>query len=142
MSDRFFISSSFLSDVERALINLPLIEKPLENITRIAIPIESNEGLDSEISSIFGKAPYIMILDLSEGRIINMRIVSTLPIQFRRGSGYVLAKWIRDIDTHYLIVNNIGFNAELVLKDKVKIVKISKVDKVVNILRELNFLKD
>jgi cation diffusion facilitator family transporter len=85
------ISKSLENKIKNEIIDLDNISIKLEpkkkQIIRIALPIDKNKGLNSNISKHFGKAPYFLIADVDKYQIkeYNLQINTAANLEEKRG---------------------------------------------------------
>ena len=102
--------------VERIRRDIPQIVqvtveiRPLEEERRkIAVPLCSNDGLNSVISEHFGRAPYIGFTSLDKsGEIEKMEVMKNKFLSQKKGIGADLAEFLAKQGSAVVIVKNIG----------------------------------
>ena len=75
---------------------------------RIAIPSTSPEGLSSEVSSHFGRAPYYTFVDIEEGEIKNVEVV---PVPFENHGPGDLPNFVKEHGGEVVIAYGMGHRA-------------------------------
>lgn len=77
---------------------------------RIAIPVDTSEGLKSKVSFLFGRAPYIAFVEYEDGaKDVKIR---TNPYAWAPGgSGYSLAWYLRDEGVAVVLASDVGPHA-------------------------------
>ncbi|BEP17757.1 NifB/NifX family molybdenum-iron cluster-binding protein [Pyrofollis japonicus] len=80
-----------------------------EQGTRIAIPVLEDRGLDSVISEHFGRAPYFLIIDIRDGKIINVEKVANSAAENHAPGEIPLL--LRELGVNVVIVRGIGRRA-------------------------------
>ncbi|MFX1256663.1 MAG: cation diffusion facilitator family transporter [Promethearchaeota archaeon] len=73
-------------------------------ITKIAIPLKNNEGLNSNISKHFGECPYFGFLVLREGNFLKFEIIINKFAHEEKRKGLLVSEWLisEKIDKIYL----------------------------------------
>ncbi len=61
---------------------------------RVAVPIETKDGLNSELSNHFARAPFILIADVFENKIIDFEIMDNPGANFERKKGIKTAEFL------------------------------------------------
>lgn len=76
----------------------------------------SSEGMDSDLSTVFGRCPYFIIVETDENEIKNSKTVKNTAINQRGGAGISAAQIIGDQGVEVVISGNIGPRAFGVLQ--------------------------
>ncbi|WP_412732721.1 NifB/NifX family molybdenum-iron cluster-binding protein [Minisyncoccus archaeiphilus] len=95
-------------------INYSSVNKNLNNM-KIAISTVG-ESLDSEISDVFGRSPYIIIVESESGEIKNTEIIKNENDGQQSGVGMVVAKLVAGKGASVVIAKNVGPRALDVLQ--------------------------
>ena len=95
---------------------LPEIPPPSPGIVRVVASIEVDRGLDSPIAMRFGRAPYLAVVDISAGHVMNLNIVPNVYVSEERGVGVGIAQWIVMIGASIVLGPHIGPNAMMILQ--------------------------
>ncbi|BFT94115.1 MAG: NifB/NifX family molybdenum-iron cluster-binding protein [Minisyncoccus archaeiphilus] len=74
------------------------------------------ESLDSEISDVFGRSPYIIIVESESGEIKNTEIIKNENDGQQSGVGMVVAKLVAGKGASVVIAKNVGPRALDVLQ--------------------------
>jgi predicted Fe-Mo cluster-binding NifX family protein len=85
------------------------------NNMKIAISTVSG-SLDSEISDVFGRSPYIIIVDIEGGEIKNTEIIKNENDGQQSGIGMAVAKLVSEKGASVVIAKNVGPRALDVLQ--------------------------
>ena len=88
---------------------------PKPGVTRIAAPIEADNGLKSPISMIFARSPYMAFVDIEGGRVVNVNIMPNPGINAPGGAGMMMARWLISSGVKIVLAPQIGPNAQQVL---------------------------
>ncbi len=88
---------------------------PKPGVTRIAAPIEADNGLKSPISMIFARSPYMAFVDIEGGRVVNVNITPNPGINAPGGAGMMMARWLISSGVKIVLAPQIGPNAQQVL---------------------------
>ena len=70
---------------------------------RIAIPVETRDGMHSELSDHFARAPFILIADVFEDKIIDVKIKDNPGANFERKKGIKTAEFLGDEKVDILV---------------------------------------
>ena len=81
------------------------IEPKKIKIKRVAVPVNKNDGLKSDVSEHFGKAPYFLIVDLDNGEIKNFKFKINPATTYERKRGLKTAEFLRNENVDILIFN-------------------------------------
>ncbi len=84
---------------------------------RIAAVVDENRGLDSRISPVYGRAPYIALVDLDQNRnIASINIVPNPALNTQQGAGIATTQYILSTGATTIIASNIGPNTQAFLR--------------------------
>lgn len=86
-----------------------------ENGMKIAITTEE-KGLNSNVSPVFGRSPYITIVDLENNEIIKETVIEN-PFRLEKGAGNMVAQFLADNGIDILISGEMGPVAFHILKN-------------------------
>lgn len=95
---------------------MPRILPPLSGALRVAAPVDINAGLDSPISPRTGRAPYIALVDILNGKIANINVIANVAASAPRGAGMQLGQWLVTSGVKIVIASLLGPNLEMILK--------------------------
>ena len=91
--------------------NFPLIFKIIiivhseeKSITKVAVPLESNQGLNSKIADHFGESPYFGLLEFQEENFLKFEININKFAKEQKRKGLLVSEWLisKKIDKIYL----------------------------------------
>ena len=91
--------------------NFPLIFKIIiivhsqeKFITKVAVPLESNQGLNSKIADHFGESPYFGLLEFQEENFLKFEININKFAKEQKRKGLLVSEWLisKKIDKIYL----------------------------------------
>jgi cation diffusion facilitator family transporter len=71
-----------------------IIHSQEKAITKIAIPLENNLGLNSKISEHFGESPYFGFLEFKEGDFSKFQIVINKFAKEEKRKGLLISEWL------------------------------------------------
>lgn len=74
---------------------------------RIAVPLDTSEGLKSRVSFLFGRAPYIALVEY-EDSVRNVRVETNPYAQVPGGAGHSLAQHLRDEGVDMVLASDVG----------------------------------
>lgn len=63
-------------------------------ITKIAVPLENNLGLNSKISEHFGECPYFGLLEFQEGSFLKFEIIANKFATEEKRKGLLISEWL------------------------------------------------
>ncbi len=72
-------------------------------IMRVAVPVDKDEGLKSNISKHFGKAPCFLIVDLDNGAIKNFQLKLNPAVNYEQKRGLKTVEFLRNEDVDVLL---------------------------------------
>ncbi|MFX1238860.1 MAG: cation diffusion facilitator family transporter [Promethearchaeota archaeon] len=71
-----------------------LIQGRQKNILKIGVPLDNNNGLESNISLHFGESPYFAFLEFEEGNLLKSEIINNKFINKEKRKGILAADWL------------------------------------------------
>ena len=74
-------------------------------IVRVAVPVDKDEGLKSNISQHFAKAPYFLIVDLDKEEIKNFQLKINPAKKYERKRGLKTVEFLKNEDVDILLFN-------------------------------------
>ena len=77
---------------------------------RVAAPVDADQGENSIISSIAARAPYIVVADVLNGEIRDLRVVRNEASLHPGGAGLALAQILSSIGVNAFLAPNAGPN--------------------------------
>ena len=95
---------------------LPQLPPPPPGVLRVVAAVDSNQGLESSISTRFARAPFLAIIDIAGGRVANLNIIPNTYASGAHGVGVAIAQWILTIRASVTIGPPLGPNASMVLQ--------------------------
>jgi len=91
------------------LDSLTIKIEPKEKLRfRVAVPIADNNGLNSNFSKHFGKAAYILFVDLYKGKIKDFYVKENPGKKYERKKGIKAAEFLNDEKTDILVSEDVG----------------------------------
>ena len=81
------------------------IEPGKKMIVRVAVPVDKDEGLKSNISQHFAKAPYFLIVDLDKEEIKNFQLKINPAKKYERKRGLKTVEFLKNEDVDILLFN-------------------------------------
>ncbi|MDK2373288.1 MAG: NifB/NifX family molybdenum-iron cluster-binding protein [Candidatus Korarchaeota archaeon] len=82
---------------------------------KIAIPVDTPEGLGSRVSFLFGRAPYIAIVEKVEEGVREVKVESNPYAQLPGGAGPALANFLQEKGVSIVLASDVGPNAAVTL---------------------------
>ncbi len=82
---------------------------------RVAIPLDTSEGPNSKVSYLFGRAPFIAIVEVQDQKLIDLRVESSPYAQIPGGAGPSLVQYLRSMGVQAVLASDIGPNAASIL---------------------------
>ncbi|MHA1669932.1 MAG: cation diffusion facilitator family transporter [Promethearchaeota archaeon] len=71
-----------------------IIDNAEKNETKIAIPLEDSEGLNSKISDHFGESPFFGFIEFQEGNFLKLEIVKNDFFHHEKRKGILISDWL------------------------------------------------
>ncbi len=96
----------------------------VNNMVKIAVAVEANNGWDSPVAYRFARAPFFAIIDIQPGRT-NLQIIPNPHAMGGRGVGPLVAQWLAGMGVQVIIAPHIGPNASAALSSLGIQIKIS-----------------
>jgi predicted Fe-Mo cluster-binding NifX family protein len=78
-----------------------------EKTTKIAVPLENNNGLNSKIYEKYGEAPYFGFLEVKEGELSRFEVIVNKFVEREKRKGILVSDWLssQNIDKVYTQMN-------------------------------------
>jgi len=76
----------------------------------------TGKGLDSNVSEVFGRCPYFLIVEIENNEIGKVEAIENRSIQQRGGAGISSAQMVAEKNVKAVITGNVGPRAYDVLK--------------------------
>lgn len=120
----------------------PITRSGDQSAVRIVATTLDSNGLDSRISHMFARAPYIIVVDIVNGVVSRMDSIQNPFIQIPRGAGRSFTQWILSIGANTVIASNIGMHMlEMLQRSGVKVHIVSPGTRLIDALKSLRYLK-
>jgi predicted Fe-Mo cluster-binding NifX family protein len=84
--------------------------------TIIAITTKGYDGLDDNVSNIFGKTKTFTLANVENGKVQNVRIIDNPAAAYNHGSGPIAAKTLAELKVDLLITSQLGPGASELLQ--------------------------
>lgn len=97
-------------------INISAIDPRLQSSTgiksigsiRIAIATTNREGLNSQVASVFARAPTFTIIDIEKGKIIHLEVKDNVYKTQPHGAGLSVAQFLASLGVNIVVSNKFG----------------------------------
>jgi cation diffusion facilitator family transporter len=73
---------------------LIIIRSEEKSTLKIAVPLEKNQGYDSNIAEDFGKSPYFGILEFKDGTLLKFELIGNKFISEEKRKGLLISEWL------------------------------------------------
>ena len=83
---------------------------------RIAVPTRAHEGLDDVVSEVFGKAKTFTIVDVEDGKVMNVQVIDNPAASYDYGSGPIASKTLVDLKVDFVVAGELGPGASGLLE--------------------------
>ena len=77
---------------------------------RIAIPTETRQGLEADISEVFGRTKTFTIIDVEDTKTQNIEVFDNPGAGYPCGSGPLLVKTLADLKVNLVIATQFGIS--------------------------------
>lgn len=94
---------------------LPSIPPPKPGVIRIVASTDNDKGLEAPISFRFARAPYLTVIDIEGGRVVNVQPIPNSLASGMRGVGVGVGQWIISIGANGVLAPHLGPNIQMVL---------------------------
>jgi len=91
------------------------IPPPPPSTVRVAIATLDGNGLNAIVSPRFARAPYIVIVDILGGNVVNHYVVPNPAASAPRGAGVAVARWLISSQVNVVLAVNLGLNIQEIL---------------------------
>ena len=99
----------------------PTLETAEVDLTRgsykVAIASEDGGGLNDNVASVFARAPTFTIVDIVDGEVKNVSVVSNPYRGAGGGAGFMVAEYVRNLGVSVVIAGNFGPNSIMSLNN-------------------------
>lgn len=116
------ITKEVIKSVKNEIHNLDSLTVQIEPYKkeklRVAVPVEDKNGLQSNVSEHFARAPYILFVDVSDGKIIDILIKKNPGNRLEKKRGIETVKFLGKRNVDVLISNEIHEGPMFALNDK------------------------
>jgi predicted Fe-Mo cluster-binding NifX family protein len=83
---------------------------------KIAVASNGPEGLNDNVSNVFGRAKTFTIIDTEDENIVATKTLENPAVAFHHGAGPIAVKMLIDEGVKVLLANELGFGASELLK--------------------------
>jgi len=80
-------------------------------VVKIAVSSSSDAGLDSPVDPRFGRCPFYFIIEVENGKIINVQPLPNTAVSAAHGAGVQATQMIVNNGVNAIITGNLGPNA-------------------------------
>jgi len=121
--------------------SLPRLPPPPQGVVRVAAGVEADMGVYSPLTYGIAHAPYLVLVDVSAGRLLAYKSAPNPLAQYRGGVGLILARWIIDNHVHIVLAGRLGRHAMDALAAKgVRVEPVYQGERLIDALRRLGLL--
>ena len=119
---------------------MPRKPKP-SGVVRVAAGLDEDNGLYSRVSWGIAHAPYLALVDIASGNIVDMVVVLNPLADMRGGVGVAIARWLVDNNVDVVVVGRIGPHAfEVISSKKIRVVQPMPGETLDSVLRRIGML--
>jgi predicted Fe-Mo cluster-binding NifX family protein len=83
---------------------------------KIAVATKAREGLDDEVSEVFGRASAFAVVDVEEGEIKDVDVLENPAISYKHGAGPIVVKMLVDSGVNVVVGAELGPGASALLE--------------------------
>jgi predicted Fe-Mo cluster-binding NifX family protein len=83
---------------------------------RIGVPTNGRQGLEDNVSEVFGKAKTFTIVDIEDNKIRKVKVIENPASSYKYGSGPVVVKTLADLKVDLVISAELGPGASALLE--------------------------
>ncbi len=103
---------------------------------RVAAATLDPNGLDAQVSQVFARAPYIILIDIVDGKTVNVYPIPNPYAYGAGGAGVGIANWLLSSGARVVIASILGPNAESILTSGgVRIIYAAPGSRLIDVLR-------
>ena len=74
-------------------------------------PVEEDRGLDSRVSGVFARAPFLAVVDVAGGKVAQVRVLPNPYAMGPGGAGPGLVEWVLGTGAEVVVAPGLGVNA-------------------------------
>lgn len=89
---------------------------PPPNGIRVAVCVDDNNGLESHVSPVFARAPYVLFIDVINDSIANVYPIQNPYAMEGGGAGFSFTQFVAGAGARIVIASTIGPNAQAMLQ--------------------------
>ena len=78
------------------------------NIIRLAVPTKGDKGLEDSVSDVFGRSERFVILEISDGSVVNVKVVENPAASYKHGAGPIVVKMLSDMGVTAVAAREFG----------------------------------
>ena len=113
----------------------------------IAIPTRDRKGLDDVVNEVFARAPYLTIIEATEGGYWTREVIENEFESLSHGVGPIIVKILRDKGINAVAAPEVGCGVEQLLQELgIKYCRVESgtrvrdvVDKIINQIKDTNY---
>lgn len=83
---------------------------------KIGIATVGEKGLEDRVSETFGRASTYTIVEVMEGKIVNVKILHNPAVSYKYGAGPIVTKMLIDEGVNLVVAGEIGPGATSILE--------------------------
>lgn len=119
---------------------MPRKPKP-SGVVRVAAGLSEDNGLYSRVSWGIGHAPYLALVDIAGGSVVDVIVVLNPLAGMRGGVGVAIAKWLIENNVDVVVVGRIGPHAlETINAKKIQVVQPMPGETLDSVLKRIGLL--
>ncbi len=109
------------------------------NRLRIAFPTEGYGGLEETVSEVFGRAKTITLVDVEDGRVMDVEVIENPAATLSHGSGPIVVKLLAERGIDLVMAVELGPGASsLIGHHGIRMIKVEKNKRISKIIEELD----
>jgi predicted Fe-Mo cluster-binding NifX family protein len=121
---------------------LPQIPPPPPGAIRVAVSTDDNAGLESHVSQVFARSPYVLFIDIVNGSVTNIYPIQNPYAMGGGGAGIAFAQFIIGSGARVVIASSIGMNVSSILSQYgIQVYNVPPGTRVVDALRSTGLIR-
>jgi len=123
-------------------VSQPQIPAPPPNVLRVIVSTLDDRGIEAQISPRFARAPFITVVDIVDGRVVQASSMPNSFMNMPHGVGVAMAQWIISTGAKAVIGVNFGPNLAMVLQQAgIRMYTVAPGIRVIDALRSLGLVR-
>ena len=118
------------------------VKPPRPGALRIALTTVDDRGLDSMVAPMFARAPFVVLVDVVNGEVVDTVVLPNAFANAPQGAGMAFAQWLVQAGVRVVVGSNIGPNAAMALQQAgITLYNVPPNTRVIDALRSLRLVR-